>query len=348
LNGTQETPYSLDTSLFQQFLIYLLRWYCGLRYRSGEIDCIDRLSHQGPYRVTFKKLQGKDAKLPTEQLEVDEIVIRHGTEPAFGALFGLDTVKSLRQKYQLRELDGKLKTTKLKKIAPEWYNSLKSPIHPNNNPTVLEIISTFGEIKEIHKKIYRYNKNFVDNTDNKLKKLTGSLNEGELKEILEKYSLKEEELKKILEEELKEILVVIQRQEEEFQKMFNLATRYYLDSQILPDLERIHRDLSEPPLAVYADSLIRAMREMHDCSPDDPLTKIVMALHNAMTFENRWVTYNRDQYQKAYALLKRLVETESLSEKDVQPSILALKDMGFDTMPDAISTESEPEPEGNN
>ncbi|MBW4618893.1 MAG: hypothetical protein KME17_05985 [Cyanosarcina radialis HA8281-LM2] len=123
--------------------------------------------------------------------------------------------------------------------------------------------------------------------------------------------------------------------------------RHYLVSQILPDLQRIHRDRSEPPSPVYADSLIRAMREMRDRSPHDPLTKIIMALHNAMTFENRWITYNGDQYQQAYILLKSLVETESLSEKDVQPVILALENLGFDTMPYTISTENEPEADGN-
>ncbi|NJR49837.1 MAG: hypothetical protein HC780_09995 [Leptolyngbyaceae cyanobacterium CSU_1_3] len=62
--------------------------------------------------------------------------------------------------------------------------------------------------------------------------------------------------------------------------------------KILPDLQRIHRDRDEPPSPVYADSLIRTMRGMRDRLPEEPFTQIVMALHNAMTFESlgdlRW------------------------------------------------------------
>lgn len=103
--------------------------------------------------------------------------------------------------------------------------------------------------------------------------------------------------------------------------------------KILPDLQRIHRDRDESPSPVYADSLIRTMREMRDRSPEDPFTQVVMALHNAMAFENRWVTYTGDQYLGAYTLLESLVAQDDLQPEEVQQAIHGLNRLGFETMP---------------
>lgn len=111
--------------------------------------------------------------------------------------------------------------------------------------------------------------------------------------------------------------------------------------KILPDLQRIHRDRDEPPSPVYADSLIRTMREMRDRSPEDPFTQIVMALHNAMAFENRWVTYDGEQYLGAYTLLESLVDQDNLRPEEVQNAIISLNRLGFETMPFNLDLQSD-------
>ncbi|KAM3108697.1 hypothetical protein [Phormidesmis sp. 146-35] len=117
--------------------------------------------------------------------------------------------------------------------------------------------------------------------------------------------------------------------------------------KILPDLRRIRRDRDEPPSPVYADSLIRTMREMRDPSSEDPFTQIVMALHNAMAFENHWITYTADQYLGAYTLLKSLVDQDNLQPEEVQQAILGLNRLGFETIPfdfnPSVSRDSNPQ-----
>lgn len=115
--------------------------------------------------------------------------------------------------------------------------------------------------------------------------------------------------------------------------------------KLLPDLQRIHRDRTEPPSPVYADSLIRTMRDLRDRIPNDPFTQIVMALHNAMAFENRWVIYNGDQYLGAATLLQNLVHQDNLQPEDVQNAILALNRLGFETMPFRINHNLDADPE---
>jgi hypothetical protein len=98
-----------------------------------------------------------------------------------------------------------------------------------------------------------------------------------------------------------------------------------------------YQDPDEPPSPVYADSLIRTIREVRDLAPSNPLTKILLALHDAMAFQNRWVTYTEAQYNAAYSLLKDLVDLQSPSNEDVQKATRSLENIGFDTMPFEVS-----------
>jgi len=57
-----------------------------------------------------------------------------------------------------------------------------------------------------------------------------------------------------------------------------------------------------------------------------------MALYDALAFQNRWIDYNASQYKGAHSLLTTLLHSQ-LSKKDVELAILALEDLGFDTLP---------------
>jgi hypothetical protein len=75
--------------------------------------------------------------------------------------------------------------------------------------------------------------------------------------------------------------------------------------------------------------------------PSDPLTKVLLALHDAMAFQNRWVTYTEAQYNAGYSLLKDLADLQSLSDEDVQKITQLLEAIGFDTMPFEVSVNLE-------
>lgn len=102
---------------------------------------------------------------------------------------------------------------------------------------------------------------------------------------------------------------------------------------ILGDLQKLQQYSREPMAAIYADNLLRTMRTMRDKLPFDPYTEVVMALHDAIAFQNRWIDYNASQYQGVYDLLTSLIEREKLNNDEVYSAILTLENLGFDTLP---------------
>ena len=58
-----------------------------------------------------------------------------------------------------------------------------------------------------------------------------------------------------------------------------------------------------------------------------------MVLHDAMTFQNRWIDYTPEQYQGAYTLFEDLFKRSPLSHEDVSQAIQELGRLGFNTMP---------------
>lgn len=102
---------------------------------------------------------------------------------------------------------------------------------------------------------------------------------------------------------------------------------------ILGDLQKLQQYSGEPMAAVYADNLLRTMRTLRDKLPFDPYTEVVIALHDAMAFKNRWIDYNASHYQGVYELLTSLVNRENLNNDEVESAILTLESLGFDTLP---------------
>ena len=101
----------------------------------------------------------------------------------------------------------------------------------------------------------------------------------------------------------------------------------------LEDLQKLSNYSGEPIAAVYAYSLLRKMRDMLDRGIGDPYTEVVMALHDALAYQNYWIDYTKNQYQGAYELFLSLVNRKKLSDAEVEDAILALDDLGFNIMP---------------
>ncbi|HAX86157.1 MAG TPA: hypothetical protein DCY91_07755 [Cyanobacteria bacterium UBA11370] len=102
---------------------------------------------------------------------------------------------------------------------------------------------------------------------------------------------------------------------------------------IVGDLQKLQQYSGEPMAAVYADNLLRTMRTLRDKLPFDPYTEVVMALHDALAFQNRWIDYKASQYQGVYELITSLVNQEKINNEEVESAILTLETLGFDTLP---------------
>ena len=80
LNGPTLSPFSLGSSVLNRIIVYLLREKGKLRYRQGRLDA-DAVEGKGPFRIRFS-----NTEFFSEDLEIDQIVVRHGPEPAIRKL----------------------------------------------------------------------------------------------------------------------------------------------------------------------------------------------------------------------------------------------------------------------
>jgi hypothetical protein len=106
---------------------------------------------------------------------------------------------------------------------------------------------------------------------------------------------------------------------------------------ILIDLQKLSSCSGEPIASVYADNLLRTMRTMGDKLPFDPYTQVIMTLHDALFYSNRWIDYNTSQYQGVCELLTSLVNQETINNSSVETAILTLEELGFDTLPFVVT-----------
>ncbi|WP_353933357.1 hypothetical protein WJM97_23015 (plasmid) [Okeanomitos corallinicola TIOX110] len=110
-----------------------------------------------------------------------------------------------------------------------------------------------------------------------------------------------------------------------------------ITKSILIDLQKLSSCSGEPIASVYADNLLRTMRNMRDKLPFEPYTEVVMALHDALAYSNRWIDYNASQYQGVCELLTSLVNQETINNSSVETAILTLENLGFDTLPFGVT-----------
>ncbi|MBW4571201.1 MAG: hypothetical protein KME31_25260 [Tolypothrix carrinoi HA7290-LM1] len=118
------------------------------------------------------------------------------------------------------------------------------------------------------------------------------------------------------------------------------ATQEEMTKAILVDLQKLSSYSGQPMAAVYADNLLRTMRSLRDKLPFNPYTEVVMALHDALAYSNRWIDYKASQYQGVYDLLTSLVNQETITNVDIEDSILTLENLGFDTLPFGVKLDN--------
>ncbi|MFM0347889.1 FAD-dependent oxidoreductase [Paraburkholderia sp. RL17-347-BIC-D] len=81
LNGPFRSPLNLNASILNRLLVFLLRELGGLRYRGGHIDVLSG-AESVRHSVRFSH-----PDYPTDEIQVDEIVVRHGPVPVIDRLF---------------------------------------------------------------------------------------------------------------------------------------------------------------------------------------------------------------------------------------------------------------------
>jgi hypothetical protein len=109
--------------------------------------------------------------------------------------------------------------------------------------------------------------------------------------------------------------------------------RSHYANLILADLKRIQPHAQTELAAIYAEKILRNMRSMRDASTHDPYLEVVMALYDAMVYEDRWADYASVNYEQAYSILKILATETNITREKVEKAIIKLEDAGFDTTP---------------
>ena len=118
-------------------------------------------------------------------------------------------------------------------------------------------------------------------------------------------------------------------------------SRVHFLRSILDDLDQIREYIGNPLAAVYVKSLLNTILTMRDLLTFDPFLEIMMALHDALAYENKWYEYGSEQYEKVHKILKKIGKIKSISNEIVEKSIWELEDIGFDTTPFECSFEEQ-------
>ncbi|NYH18861.1 NAD(P)/FAD-dependent oxidoreductase [Paraburkholderia bryophila] len=81
INSPHRSPLSLNASILNRLAVFLLRQYGGLRYRAGRIEV---LSNENSVRHS---LRFSHLDYPDDEIQVDEVVVRHGPVSIIDKLF---------------------------------------------------------------------------------------------------------------------------------------------------------------------------------------------------------------------------------------------------------------------
>jgi hypothetical protein len=114
--------------------------------------------------------------------------------------------------------------------------------------------------------------------------------------------------------------------------LVNRILRKHFLTEILAPLSKLQMFARSELAATYANELFKLIRTVRDRLPTDPFSAILIALHDALAFENNWIRYTAEQFGKARELLIRFAN-QDLHEQKALKAIALLEDIGFDTTP---------------
>ncbi|MBI4324086.1 MAG: hypothetical protein HY674_02360 [Chloroflexi bacterium] len=106
----------------------------------------------------------------------------------------------------------------------------------------------------------------------------------------------------------------------------------------LDDLRRMQDHSGQPSASNYVQHLFKTIRQARDIAGSDPFLAVLIALHDALAYENRWADYSASQYDGALHVLAKYANQDVFPEK-IEKAIMELEDLGFDTTPFAVITD---------
>lgn len=109
--------------------------------------------------------------------------------------------------------------------------------------------------------------------------------------------------------------------------------RSHFANQLLPSLKALADHSDEVTAARYVADLLTTMRTARDIAPFDPFLDVVLALHDALAADNRWIEYSSEQLAGAYDVLRKCSQYSTISNDKAEKAILELEELGFDTTP---------------
>jgi hypothetical protein len=89
----------------------------------------------------------------------------------------------------------------------------------------------------------------------------------------------------------------------------------------------------------YAADLLGNLRDYPRRVPNDPFGSLVSALHDALSYKNRWQGFSSECLFGAKAVLEKYATKSNFSYDDMPKAIQALEELGLNTTPIEISLE---------
>ncbi len=111
--------------------------------------------------------------------------------------------------------------------------------------------------------------------------------------------------------------------------------------RIIPALRKMCEAVVEPKGAMIMSRIFKTIEHAAAVSPNSPFTRLLLALHDSLAFNNQWISYSHDQYTAAADTLAQLVRKPFINDSQANRAIVELEMIGFNTVPFAF-----PLPEG--
>lgn len=83
----------------------------------------------------------------------------------------------------------------------------------------------------------------------------------------------------------------------------------------------------------YIQKLFENLHEYKELYYEDPFSSFISALYDGLSFENKWIDLNRDDFKKISKILTSLNNKKQLNYDSIDKSINELEKIGIDTTP---------------
>lgn len=113
--------------------------------------------------------------------------------------------------------------------------------------------------------------------------------------------------------------------------------RKHFVETLLEDLRQIQEHSGQPSAANYAKQLFTTLRQARNVAACDPFLPVLMALHDALAYNNAWADYSSSQFEGARRVIGKYANQPIYPAK-AEKAIMELEDLGFDTTPISVLT----------